>query len=76
MNLHQMLMKRAAGGKPPRGGLIGAGKLGAMYLPQLPRPRGVQLVGIADLSRVPICNCGAKREAAFYGDIVAVSSAR
>ncbi len=50
MNLHQMLKKRAAEGKPLRVGLIGAGKFGAMYLAQVPRTPGVHLAGIADLS--------------------------
>ena len=50
MNLHAMLAKRQAEGRPVRVGLIGAGKFGSMYLAQLPRTPGVHLVGIADLS--------------------------
>jgi len=50
MNLHAMLCKREAEGKPLRVGLIGAGKFGAMYLAQVPRTPGIHLVGIADLS--------------------------
>ena len=50
MSLYQALQKRAADGKPVRVGLIGAGKFGSMYLAQIPRTPGVQLVGIADLS--------------------------
>ncbi|GAA4332844.1 Gfo/Idh/MocA family oxidoreductase [Variovorax defluvii] len=50
MSLHQKLQQRAAEGKPVRIGLIGAGKFGAMYLAQIPRTPGVQLVAIADLS--------------------------
>jgi predicted homoserine dehydrogenase-like protein len=50
MNLHAMLRARAAQGKPLRIGLIGAGKFAAMYLAQVPKTPGVQLVGIADLS--------------------------
>ena len=50
MNLHAMLRARAAQGKPLRVGLIGAGKFAAMYLAQVPKTPGVQLVGIADLS--------------------------
>lgn len=50
MNLHHQLQQRAAEGRPVRVGLIGAGKFGAMYLAQIPRTPGVQLVGIADLS--------------------------
>src|SRR5512147_2403553 len=50
MNLHAKLQQRAAEQRPVRVGLIGAGKFGAMYLAQIPRTPGVQLVAIADLS--------------------------
>ena len=50
MSLHLQLQQRAAQNKPVRVVLIGAGKFGAMYLSQVPRTPGVQLVGIADLS--------------------------
>ena len=50
MNLHRMLLERAASGNPLRIGLIGAGKFGSMYLAQIPRTPGVHLIGIADLS--------------------------
>jgi len=50
MSLYSKLQRRAADGKPVRVGLIGAGKFGSMYLAQIPRTPGVQLVGIADLS--------------------------
>ena len=50
MSLYQQLQQRAAGNKPIRVALIGAGKFGAMYLAQVPRTPGVHLVGIADLS--------------------------
>lgn len=50
MSLYHALQKRAAEGRPVRIGLIGAGKFGSMYLAQIPRTPGVQLVGIADLS--------------------------
>jgi predicted homoserine dehydrogenase-like protein len=50
MSLHSRLQQRAAEGKPVRIGLIGAGKFGSMYLAQIPRTPGVQLVAIADLS--------------------------
>ncbi len=50
MNLHSMLQKREAAGKPLRVGVIGAGKFGAMYIAQIPRTPGVHLVGIADLT--------------------------
>jgi predicted homoserine dehydrogenase-like protein len=49
MNLHQMLLARAAAGRPLRAALIGAGKFGAMWLAQLPRTPGVHLVAVADL---------------------------
>ena len=50
MSLHQQLLRRAAEQRPIRVGLIGAGKFGSMYLAQIPRTPGVQLVAIADLS--------------------------
>jgi len=50
MSLHTRLQQRAAEGRPIRIGLIGAGKFGSMYLAQIPRTPGVQLVAIADLS--------------------------
>jgi predicted homoserine dehydrogenase-like protein len=49
-NMMQMLVARAASGNPLRIGLIGAGKLGAMFASQLGRIPGVQLMGVADLS--------------------------
>ena len=49
MNLFAKLQLRAQQGRPLRIGLIGAGKFGAMYLSQVPRPPGVHMVGIADL---------------------------
>jgi predicted homoserine dehydrogenase-like protein len=48
MNLHRKLLERKD--NPVRIGLIGAGKFAAMYLAQVPRTPGVELVGIADLS--------------------------
>ena len=50
MSLYAKLQQRAAEGRPIRIGLIGAGKFGSMYLAQIPRTPGVQLVGIADLN--------------------------
>ena len=50
MSLHAKLLQRAAEGRPVRVGLIGAGKFGSMYLAQVPRTPGVQVLGIADLS--------------------------
>lgn len=49
MNLHALLLKREAAGKPLRVGLIGAGKFGSMYLSQVRRTPGVRLTAIADL---------------------------
>ncbi|WPH18920.1 NAD(P)H-dependent oxidoreductase [Variovorax paradoxus] len=50
MSLYTRLQQRAAESRPIRIGLIGAGKFGSMYLAQIPRTPGVQLVAIADLS--------------------------
>ncbi len=52
MNLHRMLLERAAQNKPLRVGLIGAGKFGSMYLSQIRRTPGTHLTGVADLSPV------------------------
>ncbi|MDQ8031906.1 MAG: Gfo/Idh/MocA family oxidoreductase [Bordetella sp.] len=49
MNFHLQLAIRAEQGRPLRVGLIGAGKFGSMYLAQVPRTPGVQVVAIADL---------------------------
>ena len=48
MNLYAKLLQRKD--NPLRIGLIGAGKFAAMYLAQVPRTPGVELVAIADLS--------------------------
>src|SRR5439155_12259809 len=50
MNLHRMLLERAASAKPLRVGLIGAGKFGTMYLSQIPTTPGIHLLGIADMA--------------------------
>ncbi|MGH1357806.1 MAG: NAD(P)H-dependent oxidoreductase [Burkholderiaceae bacterium] len=50
MNLFKLLKTREETGKLLRVGLIGAGKFGAMYLSQVARTPGMQMVGIADLS--------------------------
>ena len=69
MNLHRMLLERAANNNPLRIGVIGAGKFGAMYIAQVPRTPGVHLVGIADLSpdkaRENLKRVGWKTEAYF-----------
>lgn len=73
MSLHTRLQQRAAEGRPIRVGLIGAGKFGAMYLAQIPRTPGVQLVAIADLSpdaaRVNLERVGWQRERAAAGSV-------
>lgn len=50
MNLHRLLLERAAQGKPVRVALVGAGKFGAMFLSQAPRTPGLHVIGVADLS--------------------------
>ena len=50
MNLHKLLTRRAAEGRPLRIGLIGAGKFGSMYLSQVRRTPGMHLAAVADLS--------------------------
>jgi len=50
MNLHRLLLARAAAGRPLTVGLIGAGKFGAMYLAQAKHTPGIHVVGIADLA--------------------------
>jgi predicted homoserine dehydrogenase-like protein len=51
MNLHRLLQKRAAEGKPVRVGLIGAGKFGSMFLAQALTTPGLHVAAIADLRR-------------------------
>ncbi len=51
MNLHALLAKRAAAGKPVRVGLIGAGKFGSMFLAQALTTPGMHVAAIADLKR-------------------------
>src|SRR4051812_1120230 len=50
MNLHRLLLERAAGQKPLRVALIGAGKFGSMFLSQVRRTPGMHLVAVCDLS--------------------------
>src|SRR5258705_379950 len=50
MNLHRLLLERAAGRKPLRVALIGAGKFGSMFLSQVRRTPGLHLVAVCDLS--------------------------
>src|SRR3954464_11671483 len=49
MNLHYLLAKRAAAGKPVRVALIGAGKFGSMFLSQVPHTPGLEVPVIVDL---------------------------
>jgi len=50
VNLHRLLLKRAAEGRPIRVAVIGAGKFGSMFLHQAPRTPGLHVLGIGDLS--------------------------
>jgi predicted homoserine dehydrogenase-like protein len=50
MNLHRMLVERAAVGRPLRVALIGAGKFGSMYLAQARVTPGIHVAAIADLN--------------------------
>jgi predicted homoserine dehydrogenase-like protein len=49
MNLHHLLEKRRAAGKPLRVALIGAGKFGSMFLAQVPHTPGLEVPVIVDL---------------------------
>ncbi len=49
MNLHHLLEKRRAAGKPVRVALIGAGKFGSMFLAQVPHTPGLEVTIIVDL---------------------------
>src|SRR5713101_3904581 len=55
-------MEREAAGRPIRVGLIGAGKVGTMFLAQVRRTPGMHLVGLADLNveraRNQLRSCG------------------
>ena len=50
MNLHKLLVARAAEGRPLKVGLIGAGKFGAMYLAQAKHTPGIHVVAVVDLN--------------------------
>jgi predicted homoserine dehydrogenase-like protein len=50
LNLHRLLLARAAAGRPIRVAVIGAGKFGSMFLHQAPRMPGLHILGIGDLS--------------------------
>jgi predicted homoserine dehydrogenase-like protein len=51
LNLYPLLRRREADGEPVRVGLIGAGKLGTMFLAQARTTLGIHVVAVADLSR-------------------------
>jgi len=50
MNLHRLLLARAAEKRPVRVALIGAGKFGSMYLAQARRTPGIHVLAVADLA--------------------------
>ena len=50
MNLHRLLLQRAADRQPLRVALIGAGKFGSMFLSQVRRTPGLHLVAVCDLA--------------------------
>ena len=50
MNLHALLTRRHAEGRPVRVVLIGAGKFGSMFLSQVPHTPGLEVTTIVDLS--------------------------
>lgn len=49
MNLHKLLLERAAASRPLRVGLIGAGKFGTMFVASARTTPGLHLAAIADL---------------------------
>jgi predicted homoserine dehydrogenase-like protein len=49
VNLHALLLERAAAGRPVTVGVIGAGKFGTMFLAQARLTRGLHVVAVADL---------------------------
>ncbi len=49
MNLHRLLLERAANDAPLRVVLIGAGKFGSMFLSQAQRTPGLHVVAVVDL---------------------------
>ncbi|HEX4780457.1 MAG TPA: SAF domain-containing protein [Usitatibacter sp.] len=50
MNLHRLLLARAAEKRPVRVVLVGAGKFGSMYLAQAQRTPGIHVLAVADLA--------------------------
>ena len=49
MNLHRLLLERAAERRPVRVVVIGAGKFGSMYLSQARRTPGIHVLAVCDL---------------------------
>ncbi len=78
MNLSILLAQRAAGGKPVRVGLIGAGKFGSMVLAQAQRIAGYHVVGVADLdmgkARAALARVGWPDERYAAGSLGAAAS--
>lgn len=50
MNLYRLLKQRESDNKPLRVALLGAGRIGSMFMSQVPRTPGIRLVGVADLA--------------------------
>jgi predicted homoserine dehydrogenase-like protein len=50
MNLHKLLLQRAAAGRPVRLGIVGCGKFATMFLAQAQRIPGLHIAGIADIA--------------------------
>lgn len=73
MNLHSLLLARAAAGRPVRVGLIGAGKFGTMFLSQVRLTDGMHLVGLADLdvgrAKAQLASAGWPAEAYAAGSL-------
>ncbi|HYC48993.1 MAG TPA: SAF domain-containing protein [Burkholderiales bacterium] len=66
MNLHELLLRRAAAERPLRVALIGAGKFGSMFLSQARRTRGMHVAAVVDLqpdrARASLARTGWPRE--------------
>ncbi|MCB1548033.1 MAG: Gfo/Idh/MocA family oxidoreductase [Hyphomicrobiaceae bacterium] len=70
MNLHRLLLARAAANRPIRIVVVGAGKFGSMFLTQVLSTPGMHVVGLADLApdrakaRLEVCGWTPERYAA------------
>jgi len=66
VNLHELLLRRAAAERPLRVALIGAGKFGSMFLSQARRTRGMHVAAVVDLqpdrARASLARTGWPRE--------------